>query len=473
MEAYYLPPPYPEFQSGFVGKNIYALSDPNNCNSNTVLQYSIPLMRPKDRSQLDFSWYAGYVFSSDSETVNSGFGPYFWSGRFDNYPTSIGWFSPYGMTHFFPFTSQVFDIVLPNGNRSIPFELYQGSDLIRRGSIDGVWTLSVPVGSFRLKLLMNNYYIPGNRSLATVDASFNTAAKDRNPPFISQFMIEKDGNPSYPLVGGEQIRLGVGDDTGVASVTLEYKPVEGSWLSLPLSSSFAGVYSTVFPFDLYGVVGLRISTADFQGNTLQFETQVYVASNSNAFIDVPSNHWSSPYILSIYNTGWTTGCFPDDPSTPQNERRFCPNNAARREEIATFLVRAVLGEPPENYCGSGSPFSDVATTRWSCKYIKKLREIGLTTGYGDGRFGPDDLVTREQMAAFLVRAVSGEPQAYYCDSGSPFSDVATGQWSCKYIKKLQELGLTTGYGDGRYGPYDFTTRAQVAAFLSRAFLNIP
>jgi hypothetical protein len=206
---------------------------------------------------------------------------------------------------------------------------------------------------------------------------------------------------------------------------------------------------------------------------LQFETQVYVASNSNAFIDVPSNHWSSPYILSIYNTGWTTGCFPDDPSTPQNERRFCPNNAARREEIATFLVRAVLGEPPENYCGSGSPFSDVATTRWSCKYIKKLREIGLTTGYGDGRFGPDDLVTREQMAAFLVRAVSGEPQAYYCDSGSPFSDVATGQWSCKYIKKLQELGLTTGYGDGRYGPYDFTTRAQVAAFLSRAFLNIP
>ena len=474
MEAYYLPPPYPEFLSGYVHKNIYALSDPNNCKSNTVLQYSIPLMRPKDRRQLDFSWFRGYLFSSDSETVNSGLGPYFWSGIFDNYPTSIRWYSPYGMTHYFPFTSQVFDIVQPNGDRSIPFELYKGSDLIRRGSIEGEWTLSVPVsGRYRLKLLMNNYYISGNPGLATVDASFNTAAPDRNPPFITQFIVEKDGNISYPLVGGEQIWLGVGDDIGVASVTLEYKPAEGSWVRLPLSSSFAGVYSTFFPFDLYGVVGLRISAADMQGNTLQFETQVYVASNTNVFIDVPNNHWASAYILRIYGAGWTTGCVQDDPSTPQNERRYCPDNAVPREQVAAFLVRAISGEPPANYCEAGTPFSDVAANTWSCKYIKKLRELGLTTGYGDGRYGPSDLITREQVAAFLVRAVSGEPPANYCDSGALFSDVAADTWSCKYIKKLRELGLTTGYGDGRYGPGDSTTRSQMAAFLVRAFLGIP
>jgi hypothetical protein len=76
------------------------------------------------------------------------------------------------------------------------------------------------------------------------------------------------------------------------------------------------------------------------------------------------------------------------------------------------------------------------------------------------------------MAAFLVRAVVGEPPLNYCDSGPPFTDVTPDMWSCRYIKRLKELAITTGYGDGRYGPYDFVTRAQMAAFLSRAFLGM-
>jgi hypothetical protein len=44
--------------------------------------------------------------------------------------------------------------------------------------------------------------------------------------------------------------------------------------------------------------------------------------------------------------------------------------------------------------------------------------------------------------------------------------------SCRYIKRLKELGITTGYGDGRYVPYDSVNRAQMAAFLSRAFLGM-
>jgi hypothetical protein len=109
---------------------------------------------------------------------------------------------------------------------------------------------------------------------------------------------------------------------------------------------------------------------------------------------------------------------------------------------------------------------------WSCKYIKRLKELGITTGYQDGTYGPYDDVPREQMAAFLVRAVEGEPPLNYCDSGSLFTDVTPDMWSCRYIKRLYELAITTGYGNGRYGPYDFVTRAQMAAFLSRAFLGM-
>jgi len=76
------------------------------------------------------------------------------------------------------------------------------------------------------------------------------------------------------------------------------------------------------------------------------------------------------------------------------------------------------------------------------------------------------------MAAFIVKAIEGPPPENYCDSGIPFPDVTAGMWSCGYIKRLKELGIASGYEDGSYGPWDAVTRAQMAVFLSRAFLGL-
>ena len=208
--------------------------------------------------------------------------------------------------------------------------------------------------------------------------------------------------------------------------------------------------------------------------TVLSSSELYTPSivDTTFFSDVPTGYWAEDYIHAIYSAGITTGCAQDDPGTPQNERRYCPEDNVTREQMAAFIVRAVEGEPASNYCDSGSLFPDVTPDMWSCKYIKRLKELGITTGYGDGTYGPYDLVPREQMAAFIIRAVEGEPPADYCDSGSLFPDVTPDMWSCKYIKRLKELGITTGYGDGRYGPYDLVTRAQMAAFLARAFLGM-
>ena len=70
------------------------------------------------------------------------------------------------------------------------------------------------------------------------------------------------------------------------------------------------------------------------------------------------------------------------------------------------MTRALKQAPPDGYCDTANPFSDVTNDRWSCKYIKRLYELGITTGYGDGRYGPDDPVTRAQMAVFLKKAFS-------------------------------------------------------------------
>jgi hypothetical protein len=183
------------------------------------------------------------------------------------------------------------------------------------------------------------------------------------------------------------------------------------------------------------------------------------------FGDVPPDYWAYNYIMAIYNDQITAGCSADP-------LEYCPEASVTREQMAVFLIRALDQVPADGYCGAMNAFSDVTFDRWSCKYLKRLAELGITTGYGDGRFGPEDSVTREQMAVFITKALASVPPDGYCGTADPFTDVSFDRWSCKYVKELAELGITTGYGDGRFGPGDYVTRAQMAVFLSRAFLEM-
>lgn len=184
------------------------------------------------------------------------------------------------------------------------------------------------------------------------------------------------------------------------------------------------------------------------------------------FMDVPFGYWAYEFIIAIYQAGITLGC-------SQDPLLFCPEDSVTREQMATFIIRAMGQDPPANYCDSGIPFSDVAADLWSCRFIKTLKELGITAGYQDGSYGPADRVSREQMAAFLIRALGEDPPANYCESGVPFSDVTEDMWSCPSIKRLKEMGITSGYPDGRYGPNDLVTRVQMAIFLQRSFLDTP
>jgi hypothetical protein len=183
------------------------------------------------------------------------------------------------------------------------------------------------------------------------------------------------------------------------------------------------------------------------------------------FVDVPIGYWAEDHINAIYNVGFTKGCSKNPP-------KYCPTKDVTREQTSAFIVRAVEGEPPTDYCDTGSPFSDVSPSATFCKYIKRLLELGITKGCGPGIYCPNNNVTRAEMAAFLIRAVEGEPPADYCDTGSPFSDVPANTWPCKYIKRLLELGITKGCGAGKYCPNRNVTRAEMAAFLGRAFLEM-
>jgi hypothetical protein len=190
------------------------------------------------------------------------------------------------------------------------------------------------------------------------------------------------------------------------------------------------------------------------------------------FLDVEESYWAEDYIDAIYSAGITAGCSQDNLDTPENEARFCPEDFVTREQMATFIIKAIEGEPPLDSCESGAPFTDVTPDMWSCRFIKRLKELGITKGYQEGRYGPTDLISREQMAVFLVTGIGNVPAEDYCNTGVPFTDVTADMWSCRFIKRLAMLGISLGYGDGRYGPYDAVTRAQMAVFLARAFLGM-
>ena len=181
------------------------------------------------------------------------------------------------------------------------------------------------------------------------------------------------------------------------------------------------------------------------------------------FADVPPGSWAEDYINAIYAAGITGGC---------GNGNYCPQGLVTREQMAAFVIRALEGDPATDYCGGVAPFSDVSPTAWSCPHIKRLVERSITGGCGGTYYCPQGIVSREQVAAFIVRALEGEPPLDYCEGVAPFDDVAPTDWACRYIKRLVELGVTQGCGDGDYCPDASVTREQMAAFLARAFLDM-
>jgi len=182
------------------------------------------------------------------------------------------------------------------------------------------------------------------------------------------------------------------------------------------------------------------------------------------FSDVPSGYWAYDYIIAIYNDGITQGCAQDDPNTPENERRYCPEDSVTRGQMAAFIIRAKYGE---TFSYTTTPyFTDVPSTHTFFKYVQKLKDDGITAV--SGTYGVDNEVTRGQMAAFIIRAKFGENFSY---TTTPyFSDVPSTHTFFKYVQKLKDEGITTV--TGIYGVDNIVTRAPMAAFLARAFLGM-
>ena len=116
-------------------------------------------------------------------------------------------------------------------------------------------------------------------------------------------------------------------------------------------------------------------------------------------------------------------------------------------------------------------FSDVRTEYWASEFIERVYAAGITGGCGltPLTYCPEEIVTRAQMAVFLLRGIhssSYTPPGVGGNTG--FTDVSPSYWSAAWIKQLAAEGITAGCDNGNYCPEAPINRAQMAVFLLRA-----
>ncbi|MBN1631552.1 MAG: S-layer homology domain-containing protein [Thermoleophilia bacterium] len=131
----------------------------------------------------------------------------------------------------------------------------------------------------------------------------------------------------------------------------------------------------------------------------------------------------------------------------------------------------LAGSPPPKATEPQQGFDDVPATHPYYVQINAVAGQGIVGGYGDGRFGPDNLVTRQQFAKMIVRTL-GLPVTGA--EVSHFTDVATNLdpndpfYPDKYVAVCAAHGITTGKTETTFAPYADMTRAQLITMVARA-----
>ena len=138
---------------------------------------------------------------------------------------------------------------------------------------------------------------------------------------------------------------------------------------------------------------------------------------------------------------------------------FGPDNHLSRAQLAQILYNregkpAVMG---------GSAFTDVASGAWCAPAVAWAAERGIAGGYGSGTFGPNDKITREQLAVMLWR-YAGNPAATEKELHFSDADKASG-YALEALRWAVENGIVNGKGGGILDPQGLATRAQAAQML--------
>lgn len=178
------------------------------------------------------------------------------------------------------------------------------------------------------------------------------------------------------------------------------------------------------------------------------------------FADVAENAW--------YHDG-VKYCFDRNLMNGVSDTAFSPDSSTTRAMIVTILNR-MEGTPAPI---GGNPFRDVDFNTWYTNATIWAAECGIVNGYGQGRFGPSDQITREQLATILFRyydAAGFDTSARASLDGFPDA-ASVSSWAKEAMSWAVGAGIISGVGTNNetiLKPGGNATRAMVAAILQRS-----
>ena len=186
---------------------------------------------------------------------------------------------------------------------------------------------------------------------------------------------------------------------------------------------------------------------------------VLLKENPKSFADV-SGHWAADYIDFVTERELFAGT---------GNNKFSPDIGMTRAMFATVIGRLYERSYGEIAAAGEHAFTDCDYEQWYGKYVGWAADNGIISGYGNGKFGPGDEITREGMAAILYRfaeflkITSGDTgtKLTYPDAG----DISS--WARYAALYCQKTGIITGRDGGNFVPQGTATRAEVAAILER------
>ena len=295
------------------------------------------------------------------------------------------------------------------------------------------------------------------------NTTFTAQWRNDEPPYTGKYSYEisvaQPDNGSVAVdkyaTEGETVNITATPDDGYMLDTLS---VTAGGKELEVTDNGDGTYSFTMPSSKVSITAAFAEDPDWVEPEQPEEPGTTTVAD--IFSDVTPGAWYTDAVQYAYDNGLMTGT---------SVTTFEPNTTTTRGMIVSMLHR-LEGSPAVGI----ADFSDVAGGDWYADPVAWAASEGIVGGYGDGTFGPNDPITREQMASILYRyadykgldvSARASLDAYSdADSVSP--------WASDVMSWAVSEGIISGMTEDTLAPQGTATRAQVAAMFQRFLENV-
>jgi N-acetylmuramoyl-L-alanine amidase len=192
---------------------------------------------------------------------------------------------------------------------------------------------------------------------------------------------------------------------------------------------------------------------------------IYVIIQADKSFHDLAGHWAKSYVSTLANKLVVEGV---------SDTQFEPERSITRAEFAALIVRSIGLNRESAASGNGSgSFQDVSSTAWYAPVVAAAAKAGMVEGYEDGTFRPNAEITREELAAMVVRAMDytgSKPEvstARKIELLNRYSDSSNIVWGHNELAAAIDAGIIQGITDSTLSPRSDATRTQSATMLFR------